>query len=83
MTNFLSDRLDRIERILEGLAQNQSQIVQAQGQFIQIQERQQEQIQVLVQTATRHDALIERLDAILERLVYREGRNGNGDQPQP
>lgn len=89
MTNS-SDRLDRIEQILERstqllgeIAQNQGQIVQTQGQIIQIQERQQEQIQVLVNAATRHDALIERLDAIIERLVYREGRGGNGDQPQP
>lgn len=82
MTNGSSDRLYRIERILEGLAQNQSQIVQAQGQIIQIQERQQEQLQVLASAATRYDALIERLDAIIERLVYREGRGGNGDQPQ-
>ena len=88
MTNN-SDRLDRIERILENLAQNQSHIVQTQGQVIQIQERQQEQIQTLVNTALNHesriarqDALIERLDAIIERMVYREGR-GNGDQTQP
>ena len=76
MTNS-SDRINRIEQILEGLAQNQSQIVQ-------IQRQQQEQIQVLISAATRHDALIERLDTIMERMVYREGRNGDrGNQPQP
>lgn len=95
MTNGSSYRLDRIERILEGLAQNQGQVVenqkqiiQTQGQIIQSQGLQQEQIQTLVSAALNHesriarqDALIERLDAIIERLVYREGR-GNGDQPQ-
>lgn len=96
MTNS-SDRLDRIERILERLAQNQGQIVQTQEQFaqgqsqiiqslermIQIQGQQQDQIQILASAAARHDALIERLDAIIERMVYREGRGGNDDQPQP
>lgn len=81
MTNGSNDRLDRIERILEELARNQRQIIQTQGQIVQIQERQQEQIQILVNAAKRHDALIERLDAIIERLVYREG-NRLGDQPQ-
>jgi hypothetical protein len=45
-----------------------------------------EQMQVLVDAARNHetriarqDALIERLDVILERLVYREGRNGYSD----
>ena len=101
MTNGSSDRLDRIERILEGLAQNQGQvvetqrqivdnqrqviqsqerIVQIQGQIVQSQEQQQKQIQALVNAATHHEATIARLDAILERLIYREGR-GNGDQP--
>lgn len=93
MTNS-SDRLDRIEQILERLAQNQRQIVQAQGEIVQahggivqnlerilqIQERQQDQIEALVNAATRHESIISRLDAILERLIYREGRS-NGDQP--
>ena len=48
-------------RILEGLAQNQSQIVQ-------IQERQQEQIQTLVNTALDHESRIARQDALIERL---------------
>ncbi len=77
MTNgSSSDRLDRIERLLERIAENQ--------------EVQQEQIKVLISVALDHtdriarqDALIERLDAIIERLVYREGRNGDDGQPQP
>jgi ABC-type transporter Mla subunit MlaD len=95
MTNGISDRLDRVEQILERsmrllgqMAENQRQIVQTQEQIIQNQEQQQSQIQVLVNAALNHksglarqDALIERLDAIIERLVYREGR-GNGDQTQ-
>lgn len=83
------DRLDRIEQILEGLAQNQGQIIQnqqqiiqSQGQIVQSQRLQQEQIQALVNAVTHHEAIISRLDAILERLIYREGR-GNGDHPQP
>ncbi len=79
MTNG-SDRIDRIERLLEQIAQIQQRAISLQGQ-------QQEQIQVLVNAAADHadrmarqDALIERLDAIIERMVYREGRNG--DQPQ-
>ena len=88
MINESSDRLDRIEQILEGLAQNQGQIIQnqekviqTQGQIAQSQGLQQKQIQDLVTAATYHEAIIARLDAILERLIYREGR-GNGDQPQ-
>lgn len=84
-----SDRFDRIERILESLAQNQEQLVSSQGQIVQtvgqileIQQQQQSQIQTLADAATRHEAMISRLDAILERLIYREGR-GSGDQPQP
>ena len=89
MSHGSSDRLDRIERILEGLAQNQGkiiqnqeQIVQTQGQIAQSQGLQQKQIQALVNAVTHHEAIIARLDAILERLIYREGR-GKGDQPQP
>ena len=89
MNNGSRDRLDRIEQILESLAQNQRQLIQNQEQMVQNQRLQQEQIQVLVNAALDHesriarqDALIERLDTIIERMVYREGR-GNGDQPQP
>ena len=83
MTNGSNDRieqmLERSMQLLEDLAQNQRRIIQTQAEVIQIQERQQEQIQALVNAAARHDALIERLDAILERLIYREGRKGEGD----
>ena len=79
MTNG-NDRIDRIEALLERSTQLLQQIGQNQGQIITIQEQQQEQIQVLISAATRHNALIERLDAIIERLIYREGRNG-GESP--
>ncbi len=72
MTNGSSDRIDRIERLLERIAENQ--------------QVQQEQIKVLVSVSLDHvdriarqDALIERLDAIIERMVYSEGRNGDDD----
>lgn len=72
-----NDRIDRVEVLLERSTQLLQQIGQNQGQIIQIQEQQQEQIQVLVSAATRHNALIDRLDAIIERLIYREGRDGS------
>lgn len=78
-----SDRLDRIEQLLERMALTQRDIVS-------FQEQQQGQIQILANAAAdyatriaQNEQLIARLDAIIERLVYREGRNGNGDQPQP
>ncbi len=79
MTNG-SDRIDRIEAILERSTQLLQQIGQNQGQIIKIQEQQQEQIQVLVSATKRQDALIERLDAIIERLIYREGCD-SGESP--
>lgn len=46
-----------------------------------------EPVQALLEASAEHqtriarqDALIERLDAILERMIYREGRGGN-DEP--
>lgn len=96
MTNASSDRLDRIEQALERSTQllervigvqdvllaTQSQLVTVQGQLLTVQEQQNRQIQILLDSATRHDAMIGRLDAILERMIYREGRGSNDDQTQ-
>lgn len=72
MTNPQPDRLERMEALLE--------------RIIDLQGRQQEQVEVLLNAAIRHetriarqDAVIERLDTIIERMVYREGRNGEGE----
>lgn len=72
MTKPQPDRLDRIETLLE--------------RIIDLQGRQQEQVEVLLNAAIRHetriarqDAVIERLDTIIERMVYGEGRNGEGE----
>ena len=45
-----------------------------QEQMISTQQQQNDRIQILVDAATRHEATISRLDSILERLIYREGR---------
>jgi hypothetical protein len=70
MTTNQPDRLDRMESLLE--------------RVINLQANQQEQMQVLINAALTHetrlarqDALIERLDNIIEQMIYREGRNGN------
>ena len=91
-----SDRIDRIEALLErfftageGGSTNQlDRIGQSLEKVVDILEQQSQQIKVLVEASTYHEAritrqeaLIERLDNIIERMVYREGRNGNsGDQ---
>ena len=93
MTNTSSDRLDRIEALLQQSVitsdERITRIEQALGRLIETQEVQQEQIKVLVSLTLDHadriarqDALIERLDAIIERMVYREGRNGDANPPQ-
>ena len=70
-----------LEQLLERVVM-QRDIASLQGQ-------QQHQIQILADAAAdhatriaQHEQLIARLDAIIERLVHREGRNSNGDQPQ-
>ncbi len=82
MTNLQPDRFDRMEALLE--------------RVINLQASQQEQVEVLLNTAIRHDVkiakqdilierqniLIERLDTIIERMVYREGRNGDSEPLQ-
>lgn len=64
--------LDRVIRV-------QERILDTQERTLVHQRRQEEQIQILLDAATRHESTISRLDAILERLIYREGR-GNGNQ---
>lgn len=66
-----------------------TRIEQIQERAIAISERQQEQTEILINAAAEHktriarqEALIERLDAIIKRMIYREGRSGNDAQPQ-
>lgn len=68
------DRLTRIEAALEQVVQLQRQQQSNIGAII-------ESTRVLSEVARNHeariarqDALLERLDSILERLIYREGR---------
>lgn len=68
------DRLSRIEAALERSTNLLERVVQVQEQMISTQQRQDSRIQILVDAATRHEATITRLDAILERLIYKEGR---------
>lgn len=100
MTTNQPDRLDRIEQSLERSTQLLERVIRVQERTLDTQERtvtfspgncKQQQIQILLDAATRHearlaehdarlarqDALIERLDAIIERLIYREGRDGD------
>ena len=89
MTNS-SDRLDRIEQSLERSTQLLERVIRVQERTLDTQERtlenqrrQEQQIQILLDAATRHEVTISRLDAIIERLVYREGRDEEGNQSQP
>ena len=63
-------RLDRIEQSLERSTNLLERV-------IQVQATQQDTLEALANSQLRQDAMIERLDAILERLIYREGRNQN------
>lgn len=80
MTNPQPDRLDRMESLLERIINLQGQQQEQLGQH-------QERIQILLNAATDHntriarqDVLIERLDTLIERMIYREGR---GDSEPP
>lgn len=61
MTTNQPDRLDRIEAALE-------RMIQFQASFAVTQEQHERRI-------AQNEAMIVRLDAILERLIYREGRD--------
>lgn len=70
MTSNQPDRLDRIEQSLDRSTNLLERV-------IQVQATQQDTLETLVNSQLRQDAMIERLDAILERLIYREGRNND------
>ncbi len=83
MTGYQPDRLDRIEGSLERSTQLLERVVRVQERLLETQTNTQEnqartneRIEILLDAATRHESTISRLDAILERLIYREGRNG-------
>ncbi len=78
MNNGSGNRLDRIEALLE------NSIIASNARMDRLEaaiETFREPIEILLESATRHDAMISRLDAILERMIYREGR-GNDDPQQ-
>lgn len=76
MTGYQPDRLDRIESSLDRSTQLLERVVRVQERMSENQARTNERIEILLDAATRHESTISRLDAIIERLIYREGRNG-------
>ncbi len=83
MTGYQPDRLDRIEesldrstQLLERVVRVQERLLDTQANTLENQARTNERIEILLDAATRHESTISRLDAILEGLIYREGRNG-------
>ena len=95
MNNGSSDRLDRMESVLGQVIDLQARQQEQLGQHLdligqqqQLFGQQQGQIQILLDASKQHEsrialmeAMITRLDSIIERMVYREGR-GDGDKPQ-
>lgn len=86
MTTNPPDKIDRLENLVESLIRssenlliaserNQTQISTLATVAQQQQQRVEQVAREHEQRLARQDALIERLDAILERLVYRQGRN--------
>ena len=67
--------LDRVEASL-GRSTNWLQVIQIQESMLGTQAQQQSAINELARSQRRQDAMIERLDAILERLIHWEGRDG-------
>ncbi len=76
MTGYQPDRLDRIESSLDRSTQLLERVVRVQERMSENQARTNERIEILLDAANRHESTISRLDAIIERLIYREGRNG-------
>ncbi len=83
MTGYQPNRLNRIESSLDRSTQLLDRVIQVQERMLDTQAiplenqaRTNERIEILLDAATRHESTILRLDAILERLIYREGRNG-------
>lgn len=84
MTGYQPDILERIEssldrstQLLERVDRVQERLLDTQASNLENQARTKERIEILLDAATRHESTISRLDAILERLIYREGRNGS------
>lgn len=77
MTGYQPDRLDRIESSLDRSTQLLERVVLVQERMSENQALTNERIEILLDAATRHESTISRLDAIIERLIYREGRNGS------
>lgn len=86
MTTNPPDKIDRLENLVESLIRssenlliaserNQTQISTLATVAQQQQQRVEQVAREHEQRLARQDALIEHLDAILERLVYRQGRN--------
>lgn len=72
---------ERFKQIEEARERDRQQSNERMARIEQMIERQQRPIEVLAASSADHevriarqDALIERLDAILERMIYREGR---------
>ena len=85
MTTNPVDRLDRIERAIENLTSVVAGLANAtvasnarMDRFEALVKMSYEPVQALLQVSSENQAMIERLDAILERMVYREGR-GDGE----
>lgn len=93
MTTNQPDRLDRIETTIENLTNVVAGLANAavasdarMDRFEALVETSYEPVQALLEASTRHEAtianqeaMISRLDAILERMIYREGRNEEGN----
>lgn len=71
------ERLIRIETTLERSTNLLEQVIQIQERVISAQGQQDDCIQILVDAATRHEAAIAMLDAILARMSQREERKDN------
>ncbi len=78
----LEQSSERNAHLLERVLRVQERVLDTQERTLENQKRQDQQIQILLNAATRHEATISRLDAILERMLYREGRSGD-DEPSP
>lgn len=78
----LEQSFNRSFQLLERVLRVQERTLDTQERTLENQRRQEQQTQILLDAATRHEATISRLDTIIERLVYREGRNEDNQPPQ-
>lgn len=78
-----NERMTRIEQSFEQAfnrsAQLLERVLRVQERTLDTQERTLETQQQHEARLARMDAVISRLDTIIERMVYREGRNGEGE----